>query len=201
MRKCILTYQNYSLSNIDIIQVYIFRIIKTFYVAHSCLIFFQTSICNILNSRYVYAILLSDKHHLYLPHLSIFCEAKSCILKLFYINTVYNLLSNYTFRLLIRWWWWLITSVYPSPPKSFMHPLILIFAGVTPGDFNLFNKAFIQIKLDSLTLRVKLGNLSRHCKVGSQYALYLWKQSHFSSNETNFDINISDCIRNYTCSN
>ena len=75
-----------------------------------------------------------------------------------------------------------------------MHPLTLIFAwggsggggggGVAPGIFNLFNKAFIQIKLDSLTLLpyqlyrstvnfVSRWEIFRHCKVGRQYDLYL----------------------------
>ena len=141
-----------------------------------------------------------------------FAKQKSCILKLFYINIVYNLL--YIFRLLIRSRWWLITSLYDSSPKSFMRPLIIIFTGggrVVPDVFNLFNKAFIQIKLDYLILlphplyRFTMNFVSscqtRHCKVGRPYTLCLWKQSHFPSNEKNFDINISDCIRNYTCSN
>ena len=136
---------------------------------------FATSSILFMYVQFFHLISIIYNFHMY----RYFAKQKSCILKLLYINAVYNLLSNYIFRLLIRWWWWLITLVYPSSPKSFMRSLILIFAGRGSISWKIF----------------------RHCKVGRQYALYLWTKSHFPSNGTNFEINISDCIRNYTCSN
>ena len=111
---------------------------------------FATSSILVMYMQFFYLISIIYNFHMY----RYFAKQKSCILKLFYINTVYNLHSNYIFRLLIRWWWWLITSAYPSSPKSFMRPLMRERGGggVVPGIFNLFNKAFIQIKLDFLTL-------------------------------------------------
>ena len=64
----------------------------------------------------------------------------------------------------------------------------------------LFIKALLQIKLNFLT-HPRSRNENLQALPGGQEVLCFIFVFHFPSNETHFDKNISDCIRNYTCSN
>ena len=108
---------------------------------------FATSSILVMHMQFFYLISIIYNFHMH----RYFAKQKSCILKLLYVNTVYNLHRNYS---------------------------------VVSGIFNLFNKVFIQTKLDSLTLLphpfyrctvnfVSSWEIFRHCKVVRQYALFL----------------------------